>query len=535
MNRLMKTKWKQLGILVICSVLLFTSACDRTGQKETEAEQNSEAASQGSSGDQDRAQALADGRYEIEVTLSGGSGRATVGSPCELTVSGGQMTARIEWSSPNYDYMLVDGEKYLPVNTEGNSVFEIPVAVLDEEIPVAADTTAMSKPHEVEYTLMFHSAAEGEAVQSESSPEENKTEGSDVLLGSPQISSELTYIGSIPLTYAKEFRVDEYAGGYRLLTTRNEKRILLIPEEREAPDDLPEDVQVLQQPVTDIYIAASAVMDFFAGLDDDLSCIRYSSLTEESWGIEEAKEAMEEGRIKYAGKYSAPDYEQLLSGGCRLAVENTMIFHSPEIKEQLEALGIPVMIDYSSYETHPLGRVEWVKLYGALLAREEEAEAIFEEQEEILKRVTEEISAQAEPSTVAFFYINASGGVNVRRSTDYVPEMIALAGGSYIPESTGKDSDGRASVNMQMEAFYQQAKDADYLIYNSTIEGEVHSLQELCDKDEVLKDFKAVKEGRVFCTTGDLYQRSLSAGVFIEDVHKMLTGKKDLRFMYPLS
>ena len=113
-----------------------------------------------------------------------------------------------------------------------------------------------------------------------------------------------------------------------------------------------------------------------------------------------------------------------------------------------------------------------------------------------------------------------------------MPEMIALAGGSYIPESTGKDSDGRASVNMQMEAFYQQAKDADYLIYNSTIEGEVHSLQELCDKDEVLKDFKAVKEGRVFCTTGDLYQRSLAAGVFIEDVHKMLTGKKDLRFMY---
>ena len=259
MNRLMKTKWKQLGILALCTVLLFTSACDRTGQKETE--QNSEAASQGSSGDQDRAQALADGKYEIEVTLSGGSGRATVDSPCELTVSGGQMTARIEWSSPNYDYMLVDGEKYLPVNTEGNSVFEIPVAVLDEEIPVAADTTAMSKPHEVEYTLMFHSAAEGEAVQSKSSLEENKTEGSDVLLGSPQISSELTYTGSIPLTYAKEFRVDEYAGGYRLLTTRNEKRILLIPEEGKAPDDLPEDVQVLQQPVTDIYIAASAVMD----------------------------------------------------------------------------------------------------------------------------------------------------------------------------------------------------------------------------------------------------------------------------------
>lgn len=548
-----KKNWKRIWILAVCSTLLFTGACGRTGQSGTEEGQNSEAAiqdgawEQGSAGEQSSGQGLADGTYEVEVTLSGGSGRATVASPCEITVSGGQMTARIEWSSSNYDYMLVDGEKYLPVNTEGNSVFEIPVAALDEEIPVTADTTAMSKPHEVEYTLTFHagelSKSEGQTGNTGQSTDSEQLqnagqmgkEDSETLKGDPQISSALTYTGSVPLTYAREFRIDEYEGGYQLLTTRDEKRMLLIPEKGEVPDDLPEDVQVLQQPVTDIYIAASAVMDFFAGLDDDMSCIRYSSLTEESWGIEEARKAMADGKILYAGKYSAPDYEQLLSGGCRLAVENTMIFHTPEVREQLEALGIPVLIDYSSYETHPLGRVEWVKFYGALLSREEEAEAVFREQEEILERVTEEMAEQSELPTVAFFYINASGGVNVRKSTDYVPEMIALAGGSYIPESTGENSDGRASVNMQMEAFYQQAKDADYLIYNSTIEGEVHSIQELCEKDEVLKDFKAVKEGRVFCTTGDLYQRSLSAGVFIEDVHKMLTGKKDLQFMYPLS
>ena len=548
-----KKHWKRIWILAVCSTLLFTGACGRTGQSGTEEGQNIEAAiqdgawEQGSAGEQSSGQGLADGTYEVEVTLSGGSGRATVASPCEITVSGGQMMARVEWSSSNYDYMLVDGEKYLPVNVEGNSVFEIPVAALDEEIPVTADTTAMSKPHEVEYTLTFHagelSESEGQTGNAGQSTDSEQLqnagqmgkEDSEILKGDPQISSALTYTGSVPLTYAREFRIDEYEGGYQLLTTRDEKRMLLIPEKGEVPDDLPEDVQVLQQPVTDIYIAASAVMDFFAGLDDDMSCIRYSSLTEESWGIEEARKAMTDGKILYAGKYSAPDYEQLLSGGCRLAVENTMIFHTPEVREQLEALGIPVLIDYSSYETHPLGRVEWVKFYGALLSREEEAEAVFREQEEILERVTEEMAEQSELPTVAFFYINASGGVNVRKSTDYVPEMIALAGGSYIPESTGENSDGRASVNMQMEAFYQQAKDADYLIYNSTIEGEVHSIRELCDKDEVLKDFKAVKEGRVFCTTGDLYQRSLSAGVFIEDVHKMLTGKKDLQFMYPLS
>lgn len=101
--------------------------------------------------------ALEDGIYTVEVDLEGGSGRAGITSPAKLSVADGKMTATVEWSSPNYDYMLVDGEKYLPVNTEGNSVFEIPVAALDQPLEVVGDTTAMSKPHEIDYTLTFHS------------------------------------------------------------------------------------------------------------------------------------------------------------------------------------------------------------------------------------------------------------------------------------------------------------------------------------------------------------------------------------------
>ena len=100
-------------------------------------------------------EALADGAYTCDVTLEGGSGRATVESPAALTVADGRMTATIVWSSPNYDYMLVDGEKYLPTNTEGNSTFEIPVAALDTPLDVVGDTVAMSTPHEIEYTLTF--------------------------------------------------------------------------------------------------------------------------------------------------------------------------------------------------------------------------------------------------------------------------------------------------------------------------------------------------------------------------------------------
>lgn len=102
----------------------------------------------------------ADGSYTCEVTLEGGSGRATVDSPAALTVADGKMTATIVWSSPNYDYMIVDGEKYLPTNTEGNSTFEIPVSALGVPLSVVADTVAMSTPHEIEYTLTFSAPGE---------------------------------------------------------------------------------------------------------------------------------------------------------------------------------------------------------------------------------------------------------------------------------------------------------------------------------------------------------------------------------------
>lgn len=99
---------------------------------------------------------LEDGEYAIAVELSGGSGKATVSSPAGLIVQDGLAYARIEWSSSHYDYMVVGGEKYLPVNEDGYSTFEIPILVFNEPMPVIADTTAMSTPHEVEYTLTFH-------------------------------------------------------------------------------------------------------------------------------------------------------------------------------------------------------------------------------------------------------------------------------------------------------------------------------------------------------------------------------------------
>ncbi len=103
------------------------------------------------------ADSIADGSYTCAVVLEGGSGRAAVSSPATVIAEDGELTATIVWSSSNYDYMLVNGEKYLPVNTDGNSTFEIPVAALDEPLAVIGDTVAMSTPHEIEYTLTFDS------------------------------------------------------------------------------------------------------------------------------------------------------------------------------------------------------------------------------------------------------------------------------------------------------------------------------------------------------------------------------------------
>lgn len=346
------------------------------------------------------------------------------------------------------------------------------------------------------------------------------------------ISAELEYEDSMELLYAEKFSVDYYTGGFSLVTVNGSERYLVVPEGKESPGDLAEDITVLYQPLDRIYLVASAVMDMFISMDS-LDVIRFTGTKAESWYLEEAREAVETGDILYAGNYSAPDYEQILAEGCDLAIENTMVYHTPEVKEQLEKFGIPVMVDYSSYETEPLGRTEWVKLYGLLAGREEEAAEAFAGQQEAFASIGD---AEDTGKTVAFFYITSSGEVNVRKASDYLPKMIELAGGHYVFSDLGAEDDTASStVSLQMEEFYAAAREADYLIYNSTIDGELSSVEELFGKSELLENFKAVREGNVYCTTRDLYQSSMELGTMIADIHGMLNGEEDgLTYLYRL-
>ena len=349
--------------------------------------------------------------------------------------------------------------------------------------------------------------------------------------GDHEISSELTYEKSMDLDYATEFAVDYYENGFTLISISDGSRFLLNTEGEQVPEDLEKGITVLNAPVSNIYLVASATMDMFCSIGA-LDHICLSGLPEEKWEIPEAKAAMESGQIVYAGKYNAPDYELICSKECGLAIESTMIGHSPEVKENLESFGIPVLVDHSSYESDPLGRTEWVKLYGVLTGNEDAAVRAFEEQKQYVQELSD---VETTGKTVAFFYITSNGLVQGRQSNDYIPKMIELAGGRYIFENLGDDSK-RSTMNMQVEEFYNKAKDADYLIYNSTIDGGVKSVDELIEKCSVLSDFKAVKSGDVWCTEKDVYQQSMSIGFLIEDIHNMLQGAddKEMNYLYRL-
>lgn len=339
---------------------------------------------------------------------------------------------------------------------------------------------------------------------------------------------EMSPTGSMELLYADQFSADYYEDGIALITIGDADQFLLLPEGVSAPDGLPASITVLHKPVKNIYLVATSAMDDFIRLDA-LDSIALSGTKETGWYLPEAKTAMEEGKIAYAGKYSAPDYETIVSSSCELAVESTMIYHTPEVKEQLERLGIPVLVERSSYESHPLGRMEWIRLYGLLTGEEEEADQIFQENMNALSDV---LTMKPSGKTAAFFYVTNSGSVNVRKNGDYIAKMIDIAGGTYVPEKSGTGENALSTMNMDFESFYAAAKDADVLIYNSTIDGELTTIDELCAKNQLFADFKAVKEGNVWCTGKNMFQETMGLGDMIRDMNAVFSGNREYAFTY---
>ena len=514
-----------------------------------------------------------DGTYAPAVfNYSGGSGRVTI--TCEeVELSYGEAVASISFSSPNYEYVRVDDTKITGEYTDKSSTFKVPVK-LDEEMTLIGCTTAMSSPHEISYTIYIsldeisgatnnhNISAEGNNAKSSAagndpgSSTEGKTLGSSAVTSETKVNHEesgevsigsdtediraevkvqindksldlskeipaiegLNYDHSMELKYAKGFAVHYYDNDIKLISVIDGSRFLLLPRDAEVPEKLPENTTVLRKPVSNIYLAATSAMSLFDALGE-IDSVSFTGTDVSGWSIEAPKEALESGRMKFAGKYSAPDYETLITGGCEFAIESTMILHEPNVKEQLETLSIPVFTDWSSYETSALGRTEWIRLYGALLDEEEKAETFFNDE---VVRSGSDKGFEKTDKTVAFFHFNTRGLAIVRDSEDYVSAMIRDGGGINVFDSIESGSTG-----ISMEEFYAKASGADFLIYNTNIDTDVKTLNDLLNKSPLLKDFKAVKEGNVYLIDRKFYQSTDRVSEFAKDINIILTGSDE--------
>ncbi|MBL6469019.1 MAG: ABC transporter substrate-binding protein [Mogibacterium sp.] len=461
-----------------------------------------------------------------EVTMTGGSGRASVESPADVTEKNGAHRVKLVWSSSYYDYMVVDGRKYMNEAKVGdNSVFTIPFEEYDEEFEVIGDTTAMSEPHEIKYRITVHapgtSSGKNKSAEAKTAGSEGVKRGN--ITRAPEISG-LKYRGRQKLEAAKEFTLDRYEKDgktYTLLTLGAKDLFLLIPEGAKAPKNLAKNITPLPLPLQNTYVVSTAAMDPIRQIGG-LTGVGYTGTRANGWHVKGIAKMVKSGKIQYAGRYSAPDYELLRGKGCDLAIENTMIYHSPAAKEKLESLGIPVMVERSSYEKSPLGRLEWVKLYGALYGKSEAADKFFEKEAARIRKVSEK---KRTGKTVAVFAVNSGGSVTVRASGDYLAAMIRQSGGKYLAAEKASEESMRSTLNIQMEDFYRIAKNGDVLIYNSTIEEPIETVAQLKKKSPLLKKFKAVREGRVYCLPPGFFQNSTKSADFMEDMNRVLKGE----------
>ena len=374
------------------------------------------------------------------------------------------------------------------------------------------------------------------AAQTSGSDGDNPASAERPSWSNPEVGGNLVHTGSLDLAWATGFTVDLYEGDRALACIADGTRYLFVPA-GDAPQGIAEDVTVLERPLSNIYLASSSTLCLFAALGA-VNCVSHVSVTQETCTVEAFTQAIASGDIVYGGKYSAPDYEAFLNGGCRLAVENTMIYHTPEVREKLMQLGVPVIVEQSSLESAPLGRLEWIMLWGAMLDKVSAAQEVLDRQAQLIADVEARVAAQPLDCTVAFFYINANGAAVVRKPGDYVAKMIAMAGGTYaFAQLAGADENRSSSTTLEMEAFYAQAKDADVIIYNSTVAGRLKGLDELVALNPLLADFKAVKNRRAWCCEQNVYQQMTATGEVVADLHEAIADaeRDELTFFFRLT
>lgn len=360
---------------------------------------------------------------------------------------------------------------------------------------------------------------EAQESQTASSAETKAQESASTEAQSDETDGELILDHEEELRYATQFSLTHYQGGYKKFTVayHEDKEFLIVPEGKSVPKDLSENVVVLQQPLNKITMNSTGMMslvDAIGGLDH----VATVGTDAKGWYLDNVVSRMESGQLKYSGNYKEPDYEMLTAEGIELEVDTTMLGGCPEVMAKYDELGIPYFIESSSKEGHPLGRVEWVKLFGALMGLEDEANQYFDEQAAKVEAV---ISAEKTGKTAAMFYISSgSDKVYARNGGDYMAQMIGMAGGDYIMADVEPEKTGTTSTTF--EDLYSKCIDADYLFYVN-FAMKFGSIEEMVAYNELFGDFKAVKEGNVYITAPNFTQSTAAIGGIIEDMHTVMS------------
>lgn len=339
----------------------------------------------------------------------------------------------------------------------------------------------------------------------------------------------LTQTESMELLYTDGFSVDCYDGGYQLITMNFDGRQLFtVPEGAEIPTDVPEGATILQLPLSNVVLSTSAGISQVAAIGG-LDSVHMVSMKASSCYIEPVVERLNDGRLTTLG--DELDYEYLVEHNTSLCVFNGEI--DDAVAEKLDGLGIAWFLDHSNRENHPLARVEWTKLYGALLGLDDEAQAVFDENKAIVDALNfDEMSGK----TAVAFFINSKGVPQVYNMGDYTCKMIEMAGGTPYPSDLGVGETGR--TKMELEAFLTMCKDADYIIYTAgAMGGTPLTVQDIVDRCELIADFKAVADGNVWTSTPNYFQVADALGNMIGELNQILNGAPadtELEYFYHL-
>lgn len=365
-------------------------------------------------------------------------------------------------------------------------------------------------------------------------------------------------------TYAKLFCAAKYPQGWILVTLYDGQQFLVTPQADEEASKVLEEVsskdnniQLVNGYPTRLYVAGSACFHYLRALEA-LSDVRFASRKADEFRPGPVQEALTGDQITYMGKFNTPDYETLVKDKCDFVEETAQVKYHPEVMEKWASLKIPALMDLSTYESHPLGRAEWIKVYGFLLGKEKEANEYFAKQEALS---LENAALAPTDQKVIYFHVNSKKQVRLRYPGNFVDQLITMAGGTNLYTEENKDlpeklqkmlsnhdgmanfmSDDSKYFSLDQESFFQTAKDVNCLLYNSTSSVELKDLKDLEERVPLISQFKAYQNHNIWCARKYAFHETDRMGEKIAEVRKILEAKGDLskidlsklEFFYPV-